>query len=121
MHVCAPQVYRVPIEAKRGIQGPWNWSYRGLQAAMWVQKQENLTAESGPITSAFPTTTLTSHKTAGLIPQFTSPLPPLRVPFPFLISSLGDREMAQWFTALVAIAEDRGSSPITHRTVQDPL
>lgn len=35
----------VPIEAKRGIQDPWYWSYRGLQAAMLVLGVEPRSSE----------------------------------------------------------------------------
>lgn len=29
-------VYLVPVEARRGPQIPWNWSYSQLGATMWV-------------------------------------------------------------------------------------
>jgi hypothetical protein len=36
MCVCARCACLVPGEARRGHWIPWNWSYRGLQAAMWL-------------------------------------------------------------------------------------
>lgn len=36
VYICVPCVCPVPIEARRGLQFIWNWSYQWLLDTMWV-------------------------------------------------------------------------------------